>query len=243
MSESFIVPKEPRLDWKVLLPSFRRNEALVSHGEKSMRHLFWARNGIYHGLTALGVKSGDNVLVPSYHCTSLVEPILKYGSNATFYDINTDLTPNFDDVREKIDAKTRAIVVVHYFGFPQPIRKFRELCDNHNLYLIEDCAHVLTGNSGDGTDLGESGDVSIFSWRKFLPIYDGGQLMINNPKLPLDLALDKSSFLFKLKVAKNTFERAFEGVSGLSSMSKAASFVVRCSAFVNPSDSKRTAGE
>ena len=205
-----------------------------------MHHLFWARNGIYHGLAALGVKPGDNVLVPSYHCTSLVEPILKFGSNAKFYDINTDLTPNFDDLKKKIDRKTRAILAVHYFGFPQPIRKFRELCDKHNLYLIEDCAHILTGSTREGIALGESGDISIFSWRKFLPIYDGGQMVINNPNLKLDLALDKGSFLFKLKVAKNTFERAFEDsrwgrMSGLSFLSKAASSVFKYSAFVNAS--------
>ena len=140
----------------------------------------------------------------------LVEPIVKYGSNAKFYDINTDLTPNFDDVREKIDRKTRAILVVHYFGFPQPIHKFRQLCDEHNLYLIEDCAHVLTGRTPDGTLLGESGDISIFSWRKFFPIPDGGQLIINNANATCKINFEKGDFLFRLKMAKNTFDALLE---------------------------------
>ena len=150
------------------------------------------------------------MLVPSYHCTSLVEPILQYGSNAKFYDINSDLTPNFDDVREKIDRNTRAIVVVHYFGFPQPIRKFRELCDAHNLFLIEDCAHVLTGRTSDGTWLGETGDISVFSWRKFLPIPDGGQLVINNANAKCKIHFENGDFLFRLKIAKNTFDALLE---------------------------------
>jgi perosamine synthetase len=112
---------------------------------RPVHYLFWARNGIYHGLAALGVKPGDNVLVPSYHCSSLVDPILRYGSEAKFYDINVDLAPNFDDIKEKIDRKTRAILAIHYFGFPQPIRKFRELCQVCRLNLIEDCAPVLAG--------------------------------------------------------------------------------------------------
>src|SRR4029077_16979338 len=153
MAEQFIVPKEPELHWKMLLPNFRRIEPFRQNG-RSAHYLFWARNGIYHGLAALGLKPGDNVLVPAYHCTSLVEPILKYGSEAKFYDINVDLSANFDDIREKIDRKTRAILAIHYFGFPQPIRKFRELCQARGLYLIEDCAHVLNGSTQEGIALG-----------------------------------------------------------------------------------------
>ena len=92
MAEKFIVPKEPKLHWKMLLPNFRQNGHLFPKNGRSVHHMFWARNGIYHGLAALGVKPGDNVLVPAYHCTSLVEPILRYGSEAKFYDINMDLS-------------------------------------------------------------------------------------------------------------------------------------------------------
>jgi perosamine synthetase len=211
MAEKFIVPKEPGLHWKMLLPNFRHQEPLFRHQGRRVHHLFWARNGIYHGLAALGVKPGDNVLVPAYHCTSVVEPILSYGSEARFYDINVDLTPNFDDVEEKIDRKTRAVLAIHYFGFPQPIRKFRELCHARGLYLIEDCAHVLNGSTREGIALGESGDISIFSWRKFLPLYDGGQLVMNNSTLTLNVPWDKGGLLLSLKIAKNTFERLFEG--------------------------------
>lgn len=211
MAQKFIVPKEPVLHWKMLLPNFRHIEPFSRHNGSPVHYVFWARNGIYHGLAALGIKPGDNVLVPAYHCTSVVEPILRYGSEAKFYDINVDLTPNLNDVKEKIDRKTRAILAIHYFGFPQPIRKFRELCQARGLYLIEDCAHVLVGKTREGIALGESGDISIFSWRKFLPLYDGGQLVINNPKLMLKVGCKKGGLLLSLKIAKNTFERLFEG--------------------------------
>jgi dTDP-4-amino-4,6-dideoxygalactose transaminase len=211
MAEEFIVPKEPKLHWKMFLPIFRDNSLLAPKNGRSVHHLFWARNGIYHGLAVLGVKPGENVLVPAYHCTSLVEPILRYGCEVKFYDINTDLSSNFDDIREKIDQKTRAILAIHYFGFPQPIRKFHELCQARGLYLIEDCAHVLNGSTEEGIALGESGDISIFSWRKFFPLYDGGQLIINNSQMKLRIPREKGDFLLSLKIAKNTFERLFEG--------------------------------
>jgi len=62
---------------------------------------------------------------------------LKYGGEVKFYNVSLDLKPDFTDIKSKIDGKTRAILAVHYFGFPQPIRQFRELCQEHGLYLIE----------------------------------------------------------------------------------------------------------
>jgi perosamine synthetase len=232
MSEKFIIPKEPRLLWNMLLPSLRHNRSFPSLNGRPIHYLFWARNAMYHGLAALGIQPGDNVLVPAFHCTSVVEPILKYGSEAKFFDINADLSPNFDDIKAKIDRRTRAIVAIHYFGFPQPIQKLRELCHAHNLYLIEDCAHVLTGKTPDGTSLGDAGDISIFSWRKFLPVYDGGQLVINNPKLTLDVEWEKGDAILSLKIVKNTFERLFADASGswlrrVSSFFDARSFLFR----------------
>ena len=210
MAEQFIVPKEPELHWRMLLPSLRQEPLFVPPKSHTAHYLFWARNGIYHGLAALGIKPGDNVLVPAYHCTSLVQPVLSYGSEARFYDINADLTANFGDVKAKIDRKTRAILAIHYFGFPQPIRQFRELCRAQGLYLIEDCAHVFGGSTADGIPLGVSGDISVFSWRKFLPLYDGGQLVINNSQLALNIPWEKSGLFLSLKIIKNTLERLFE---------------------------------
>ena len=70
---------------------------------------------------------------------------------------------------------------------------------------------MLNGSTEEGIALGESGDISIFSWRKFLPLYDGGQLVINNLKLISSVPCEKAGLLLSLKIAKNTFERLFEG--------------------------------
>lgn len=161
---------------------------------------------MYHGLGAIGVSVGHNVLVPAYHCASLVDPILRRGAAAVFYRVKPDCSPDFDDIRRRVDATTRAIVAIHYFGFPQPLEPFRELCDERGLFLIEDCAHVLAGES-DGGPLGAIGDISIFSWRKFLPLYDGGQLVINNSSLTADIKWDKRDVVVRLKAIKDIFDR------------------------------------
>ncbi|HMF52148.1 MAG TPA: DegT/DnrJ/EryC1/StrS family aminotransferase [Candidatus Saccharimonadales bacterium] len=214
MSDTFIVPREPRLHWKTLLPAIRNSEPLLWHNATPVHYLFWARNGIYHGLAALGVLPGENILVPSFHCTAIVEPILKHGAEVKFYDINLDVKPDLADIEAKIDNKTRAILAIHYFGFPLPVSEIKALCRKYNIFFIEDCAHVLMGKTPAGIVLGESGDISVFSWRKFLPVYDGGQLVINNPTVTCNGAFENGGALFALKATKNTFDKLMEPPAG-----------------------------
>jgi perosamine synthetase len=210
MRREFIVPKEPRLRWKTLLPAFGGHHNSAELNEQPIYHFFWARNAIYHGLAALGIQAGENILVPAFHCRAAIEPILAYGGEIKFYDVNVDLSPNFEDIRAKIDQKSRGILVIQYFGFPQPIKKWQELCQQHQLYLIEDCAHVLTGRTSDGIRLGEAGDITVFSCRKFLPIHDGGQLVINITNAKCNVKFEKGDFFLQLKAAKYTFDKLFE---------------------------------
>lgn len=209
MADRFLLPNDPRLTPAMLWPAFRAGNRL-DFDSCQTHHLFWARNAIYQGLRALHLQPGENVLVPAYHCTSVVEPILQYGAAVKFYDIRLDLRPDFENLEKSIDGKTRAVLAIHYFGFPQPILKIKEFCRERGLFLIEDCAHVLTGQSLEGIPLGSSGDISIFSWRKFLPVYDGGQLVINNPALKIDAHWKNGSRLFSLKIVKNVFDKLME---------------------------------
>jgi dTDP-4-amino-4,6-dideoxygalactose transaminase len=199
----FLVSEEPRIQWRMLCPRLGTREAAPA--QNPTYPVFWARNAIYHSLGVLRIAPGDKVLVPSFHCAAAVAPIIQYGARVTFYKVKRDCSADLSDIEAKIDKRTRAILVIHYFGFPQAIRKFRELCGKYKLYLIEDCAHVLSGQVADGP-LGSFGDVSVFSWRKFLPIYDGGYLVVNNPALRTAMPSAKPSLLFSIKVAKNALD-------------------------------------
>jgi perosamine synthetase len=210
MAEKFVVPKDPRLSFGMLLPRARSSDLPSPVHGRPTHYVFWARNAIYHGLQALGIESGDNVLVPSFHCTSVVEPILKYGAAVKFYEIDKTLQPNIAHVEAQINARTRAILAIHYFGFPQAIQALKDFSRRHNLFLIEDCAHVLTGRTQEGVPLGSVGDISVFSWRKFFPLYDGGQLVINNPELKVAIPWDKDDWFFSLKVAKNILDKVID---------------------------------
>ena len=205
----FTVSQEPRLRFRMLFPRFPRRKVLPFATKNPTYSVFWARNAIFHCLNALRIIPGEKILVPSYHCASAVEPILQYGAKVIFYNVKRNCSVDLADIEAKIDKQTRAVLAIHYFGFPQPIQMIQDLCARRKLYLIEDCAHVLSGQIGGG-DLGSFGDVGIFSWRKFLPIYDGGYLVINNPKMKMEYTLEKHKVLLSLKIAKNVFDKLID---------------------------------
>lgn len=170
---------------------------------------FMARNAIYHSLCAMGIKPGERVLVPAFICSVVVEAILAYGAQADYYDVDRLCQVPLDHSLAQIKTDTKALLAVHYFGFPQRIKEVRDLCQRRGIFLIEDCAHVLCGEI-DGQPMGSFGDAAVFSWRKFLPTYDGGELVLNNPDLAVDIPWGSESALFSVKVAKNMTDQFIE---------------------------------
>ena len=205
-SPAFMMPKDQVLSWR-FLTSLAENDLCPEMEQTRQRHFFFfARNAIYHGLKALNISQGSRILVPSYICAAAVEPMVAYGVRVDFYRIGRDCQPDFPDIETRICSQTQAIMAVHYFGFPQKIREFRELCDRRGLALIEDCAHVLR-TEVNGQRLGTFGDTSIYSWRKFFPIYDGGELLLNRSKPDFKVDWNRESWLLTLKVARNMFHQ------------------------------------
>jgi perosamine synthetase len=173
---------------------------------------FWARNALFYGLRALGIQPGQKILLPAYLCTAAIEPIEHFGAEVEFYAIQRNCVPDWLDLETKIRGNVRAIMAVHYFGFPCGMEKFCALSKRYNLFLIEDCAHVLDGVPNQHR-LGELGDFSIFSPRKFLPVFDGGRLRLNRPSPGFQVRLQFESPLFTVRVAKNLFERRKPAIS------------------------------
>src|SRR5215510_11527387 len=95
----FLIPKEPRLVWSMLCPTSHERELPPPLNVKPTYYVFWARNALYHGLRALGVSPGDSILVPSFHCATVVEPILRSGATVKFYNILRDCSPDFSDIQ------------------------------------------------------------------------------------------------------------------------------------------------
>jgi len=202
------VPKEQFPSWE-FLTALPHAKALWKQGTAKPHFFFWARNAIYYALKALGVSPGAHVLLPAYLCRAAVEPFEVFGASVGFYGVGRDCEPDFTEMEAKITARTEAIMAVHYFGFPQRIQDFRNVCDRRGLALIEDCAHVL-GSAVSGHSLGTMGDASVFSWRKFLPLYDGGELRLRKTSGDLPVEWHKETLPFTLKVTKCLLDRTLE---------------------------------
>ena len=139
-----------------------------------------ARHALWHGLRAAGLEPGDEVLTPAYHCGAEVEAVARAGLRVVFYEAADDLQPDPDELENLLGPRARALLLIHYFGFPQNVGHWRGWCDDHGLLLIEDCAHALNAESG-GRPVGSLADVAIFSFAKTLPLPDGAALVSRTP--------------------------------------------------------------
>lgn len=134
-------------------------------------------------LEAIQTKEGDEVIIQSFTCNAVVNPILKFKAKAIYVDIGQDLNIDVSKIEEKINSKTKAIIAQHTFGMPSDIENIRNLCQKHNLILIEDCAHSL-GAKINEKYCGSFGDFSFFSFGrdKVISSVYGGMVAVNNPK-------------------------------------------------------------
>lgn len=174
---TFLIPQEPTFAWRYFSAG-GATDPVGGPATTSERHLFfWARNALFAALHAFAVPKPGRVLAPAYICKAAVEPFEAYGLAVDFFRVGRDCLVDLNDLARRIQPNTRVVLVAHYFGFPQNIAEIRALCSNKNLLLFEDCAHVLRGGVS-GQPPGASGDASVFSYRKFLPMFDGGELLL-----------------------------------------------------------------
>lgn len=141
-----------------------------------------ARYAIYHLFRALGVQDGGEVLVPVYHHGNEVRAIRAAGARPLFYSIGLDLMPDLDELETLLRRRPRALFVIHYLGWPQPIRALLELARRYEVPLVEDCALALFSEH-EGRPLGGFSDYAVFCLYKTLPLPHGGLLVQNRARL------------------------------------------------------------
>lgn len=145
---------------------------------------YFGRNAVWHGMKYLGLPSESRVLMPAYHHGVEVEAVLQAGFRVDFYRVDRQLQVDLEDLEKKITPDTRAIYLIYYLGFPQPIDDLLRLCTKYRLFLIEDCALSLFSQI-NGRPMGSFGDLGIFSFHKTLPLPNGGGLVVNRTDRPL----------------------------------------------------------
>jgi dTDP-4-amino-4,6-dideoxygalactose transaminase len=136
------------------------------------------RASILLALEVLGLGAGDAMLLPTYHCPTMVAPAVHLGVAPVVYPIGATGAPVLEWLESQDLSRVRAMLVAHFFGVPQPMHAIRQWCTDRGIALIEDCAHALFGRS-EGRPVGTWGDMAIGSLVKFLPVSEGGCLVLN----------------------------------------------------------------
>ncbi|WP_158218716.1 DegT/DnrJ/EryC1/StrS family aminotransferase [Roseateles aquatilis] len=193
-------PRLPVVGWNTFSgPAEAAVPTLLAHP----RHVLTTsgRAAILLALECLAVGPGDVVLLPTYHCPTMVTPVKTLGAEAVFYPIDERGAPRLDWLSAHVPPRTKALLVPHYFGLPQTMDAVRAWCDSRGIALIEDCAHAMFGRSGE-RPIGSWGDVSIASLTKFFPTPEGGVLALNRADLSLP-ALTPASRIEQVKAASD----------------------------------------
>jgi perosamine synthetase len=141
-----------------------------------------ARGALYQLFRSLPEEKGKIVLLPAFHCPTIVESVLRSGHQPIFYGIQRDLSINKGDLRKKLSKDTAAVLIINYCGFPAEIDFLFKLKKQYEFYVIEDCAHSFL-DATNGELAGKRADVAVFSFYKLIPSYAGGGLRINTASL------------------------------------------------------------
>ncbi len=134
---------------------------------------------------ALGLKKGDEVIVPTFTMAACINTIVLTGAKPVLVDSDKETyCIDVEKIEEKITDKTKAIMPVHIYGHPCDMDKIMEIARRHNLYVIEDCAEAH-GAEYKGKKVGSFGDVGCFSFyaNKILTTGEGGMCVTNNSEL------------------------------------------------------------
>lgn len=130
------------------------------------------------GLKVLGVGPGDEVVLPTYVCSSVLEAVLASDATPVLCDVNDHWVVSSDTIAATLSRKTKAIIVPHVYGIVADVDEIRKL----GIPILEDCAQAF-GRTTHNAAIGVKGDLAVFSFHptKCLTTGEGGALMLNKP--------------------------------------------------------------
>ena len=138
-------------------------------------------------LKSLSIGTGDEVIVPNLTFAATINAVIDAGATPKLVDVNP-LNYNIDSkkIEKKISKNTKAIIVVHLFGYPCDMTNIIKLTKKYNLKLIEDCAEAL-GSKFNKRHVGNFGDAGTFSFfgNKLITTGEGGMIVFKNKNIYL----------------------------------------------------------
>ena len=140
---------------------------------------------LHSAMFGIGIGKGDEIICPSITYWASCLPVFSLGGTVVFAEIDPEtlcIDPN--DIEKRITERTKAIVVVHYCGYPAEMDKIMKIAQKYNLKVIEDCSHAH-GALYKGKMVGTIGDVSAFSLMsgKSFPCGEAGIMLTNDRRI------------------------------------------------------------
>lgn len=140
---------------------------------------------LHLALLALDIGKGDEVICTNLTFIAPANMIALTGAKLILVDINEEtLSMDIAQIKKKITKKTKAILVVHAFGYPANINEIKKIAKTNNLKIIEDVAEAIGAKSKDVL-CGSLGDVACYSFfaNKIITTGEGGMIVTNNKKI------------------------------------------------------------
>jgi dTDP-4-amino-4,6-dideoxygalactose transaminase len=140
---------------------------------------------------AMGVKPGDEILVPSHTAFPSIEPMIHCGAKPVFIDIDETYCLDVDLMEASITPRTVGILAVHLYGHPANLGRVFEIAQKHGLWLMEDCAQAHGARFKDKRvgSVGVAGAFSFFPSKNLTVMGDGGCITTNDTALADDLRM------------------------------------------------------
>lgn len=188
--------------------STKKFEDVVSayHEGENAIALDSARSSFYMLLKAFGIGKDDEVILPSFSCLVIANPVLWVGASPVYVDINpNNFNIDYDDLKKKVTPKTKAVLVQHTFGLPVELDKVREIVGK-DVKIIEDCAHSL-GGVYKGQKIGTIGDAAVltFGIEKVISTVRGGMVLVKENEIAQKIRNERSKLpefsLIRIKIA------------------------------------------
>ena len=193
LSKPLVTSAEESIINKVIKSHFWASGSGVGYVKKFENSLnkFTGSNtciGVNSGTAALNLAlslfdlKNKEVLIPSLTFVSTAHAVILNGAKPIFVDVNPEtLCLDEKQIQNSITKNTKAIIPVHFAGFPCNLTAIRSICKKNNLYLIEDAAHAI-GSTFNNKKIGAHGDAVCFSFHpvKNLAMPTGGAITINH---------------------------------------------------------------
>ncbi len=191
-----------RSGWLTMGPRTQAFEAALAAyvGSPRMVAVSSGTAALHLALLAAGVGAGDEVIVPALTFVASASAARYVGAEPVLCDVCSPRAFNIDpqDVAARITPRTRAVVAVHFAGYPADVAALRELCDERGLVLIEDCAQAIGAAVDDaGRQVGTVGELGTFSFfsKKQLCVGEGGVVSTADESLEARVRLLRSHAL------------------------------------------------